>query len=169
MDRGQGQAPTPAEVEAWRARRKQFLEKMRAQMAEDKRKSEEHLAHTEKLIKMNEALSVTLKALDRKIDAVWAQCGITPGQDEGKNPFLLLERIAPKAFSGMSTWAKKARQGAISELNLLGFDYTAMGKKSSKKKSGTGGLGPTIASTAANKSNGLAEYQPKKPMRRVRA
>ncbi|MDR0595524.1 MAG: hypothetical protein LBF94_02415 [Puniceicoccales bacterium] len=147
-----------------------ILAEVRAQMAENERKNREHFARMEKRLKEHDGLVKKLKALDKKNDAIWAACGIKVGQDGEKNPFLILEQIAPEPFKGMSKWTEKSRQRAIEEAEALGFNYAEIKRKAAKKMSGESELRTIITSTAGDKSSDstTVRHPAKKAVRRVR-
>jgi hypothetical protein len=79
-----------------------------------------------------------------------------------------LEEVAPEAFKGMSEWADKSRKAAIKEIESLGFDYAAIKRSVSEKRSDGSELSAALAAAASDTSNDTPEQRTKKFVRKVR-
>ncbi|MDR2435946.1 MAG: hypothetical protein LBD33_01365 [Puniceicoccales bacterium] len=152
----------PAEAQAQNDR---IFAEVQAQMANDQRENTEYLTRAEHQIKENESMAKTLKVLAKRNNDMWAQCGIDINSNDGQNPVLVLEKIAPDAFKGMSEWTEKSRRAAIEEIESLGFDYAAIKRSASEKRSE---LSAILTSATSDKSDNAPEQQAKKFVRRVR-
>lgn len=114
--------------------RETMLAEIKAQMEGNERKNEAFFAKMDKTIKSNEILLKELKSLNKRNDAIWANCGVKVGENDNKNPFVFLEDVLPEAFNGLKSWAEKSKQEALKELADYGFDIKSIRDHKQQKR-----------------------------------
>lgn len=157
-----------AGVKDWEAENAQVFARVRAQIAENKRKDEEYFARARTQIRENEAMIRRLKAISAENDAIWEQFGLKVGQDNGQNPFLILEEVDPRVFGGMRDFAEKMKQNLLEEVRALGINYTpAKGGPSGNGKPKGNELSEVISSLVGNKGSSKGGHSARKKVARM--
>lgn len=142
---------------------KEIFAEVEAQRAANARKNQEYFTRMDNAVKSNQAFINEMQVLKRRDDAVWKQFGINLDKCGDENPFLLLEKIAPDAFPGMSQWVERSRQDAIKELKMLGLDPEA-GRRAREERNRI-----TVSSKKSSYNEAdIAKSRSKKYVRRVR-
>jgi hypothetical protein len=159
-----------AEGQGQIAENDRIFAEVQAQIAENKRKNEEYFAKTEHQIDEAEKTIKALKAIGKKNSGMWEKYGVKLGQNNGENPFIVLEKIAPEVFKGIGGFAEESRRAGLEEAELFGVS-SAVIRKNLTSSHGTDGNELSSIIVAAARDGGDSKGKKstrKKLVRRVR-